>query len=238
MTSLEGRVAIVTGAAGGAGRAVSSDLAGAGARLALLGTHLDHLEALAAELELPADGWFGRAVDVRDATAMREAADAVIARFGRIDILVHLIGGWTGGTPVVETGDHEFQAMLDQHLWTTLNAVRAVVPPMTAAGWGRIVAVSSPVASSPPPKLAAYAVGKAAEETLLATLAREVAGTGVTVNVVLVRSIEAGREDDGVSTSGGGRGTAPWEIAAAVRYLCSEDAAAVNGARIQLFGAR
>ena len=80
--------------------------------------------------------------------------------------------------------------MLDQHLWSTLNVVRPVVPRMVAAGHGRLVAVSSPMATAPAAGMGTYAVGKAAEETLLAALAREVAGTGVTANVVRVRTID------------------------------------------------
>ena len=74
--------------------------------------------------------------------------------------------------------------------------VRAVVPVMTEAGWGRIVAVSSPLASTPGKAVAPYAIGKAAQEALLGGLAREVAGTGVTVNLVLVKTIDVDHKRD------------------------------------------
>ena len=231
---LDGRVAVVTGAAGSAGRAVTRELAANGVRLGLVGSRLERLEALAGELGLEQDRWFGVAADLRDAAAASGAMDAVLARFGRIDVVVHLVGGWTGGTAVVDTPDAEFTSMLDQHLWTTLNVVRAAVPHMLAGGWGRVVAVSSPVASDPPPKLAAYAVGKAAEEALLGTLAREVSGTGVTVNVLQVRTIDATHDRDAAPTPKNASWTTPEEIAAAVRYLCSDEASPVNGARIPL----
>jgi NAD(P)-dependent dehydrogenase (short-subunit alcohol dehydrogenase family) len=234
---LAGRVALVTGAAGGAGRAVVGALAGEGVRLGLVGSRVERLETLAGELGLAPGAWSASGADLRDASAARSAIEAVGARFGRLDIVVHLVGGWTGGTAVTETPDEPFASMLDQHLWTTLNVVRAAVPAMTAAGWGRIVAVSSPVAADPPAGLAAYAVGKAAEEALLATLAREVAGSGVTVNLLRVRSIDTTGARDREPSAKNASSTAPGEIAAAILYLCSEEARVVNGARIPLMGA-
>lgn len=230
------RVAIVTGATGNLGRVVARDLAAAGARLALLGTRLDRLEAVATELGLAPDRWYGHAVDLKEAEATSSAVEEVVAHFGRADILVHVIGGWSGGTTVTETPLDAFTSMLDQHLWTTLNVTRALVPHLVAGGWGRIVAISSPVASDPPPKMAAYAVGKAAQEALLATLSREVAGTGTTVNLLLVRTIDGNHVRDSEPTAKNATWTTPEEISAALSYLLSAEGSVVNGARIPLYG--
>lgn len=231
---LTGRVAMITGAAGPAGRAVTVALVGAGARVGMVGSNLERVEALARELGLDGDGWLAVGADLRDAAKARDAVGAVVERFGRIDVLVHLVGGWTGGIPASETPDDTIRSMLDQHLWTTVNTVRAVVPGMVAAGFGRIVAVSSPVVIETPARTAAYAVGKAAGETFLGALARETATTGVTVNVLRVRTVDA----EGLRDREPGPKTASWttpdEIAAAVLYLCSPAAGAVTGARIPL----
>ncbi len=233
---LDGRVAIVTGAAGPTGRAVTAMLASEGASLALLGRQRAPLASLAGELEIPADRWLAEAADLRDPAAAGRAVDAVRERFGRVDVLVHLVGGWTGGSSVLETPLDAFASMLDQHLWTTLHVARAVIPSMVAGGWGRIMAVSSPVATAPAPRSGAYAVGKAAEETLLQTLAREVAGSGVAVAILQVRTIDAARERVSAPSPKNASWTTPEEIAAAVRYLCSDEAAVLNGACIPLFG--
>jgi len=123
-------------------------------------------------------------------------------------------------------------AMLDQHLWTTLHLAQAVIPGMVERGWGRVLAVSPPVAMEPPAKMAPYAIGKAAQEVLLRTLAKEVAGTGVTVNLVIVKAIDT----EGVRTTDPKKAswTGPDEIAATFRFLASDDAAAITGARIPL----
>jgi NAD(P)-dependent dehydrogenase (short-subunit alcohol dehydrogenase family) len=230
------RVAIVTGPGGGLGPVVTRDLAAGGARLALLGTRLDRLEALASELDLAPDRWLARAADLADPDAAAAAVDDVARHFGRIDILVHLVGGWTGGTGIAETPPETYRTMLDRHFWTTLNMTQVLLPHLASGGWGRIVAVSSPVASRPPAKMSAYAVGKAAQEALLAALAREVAGTGTTVNVLLVTTIDTEHARDAAPTARNASWSTPEEISAAIGYLLSDEAGIVNGARIPLFG--
>ena len=192
------RVAIVTGATGSLGRLVTGDLAGAAMRVGIVGSRMDRLEALAADLALPADRWLGHAANLSDPEAAQAAVDAVIARFGRVDILTHLVGGWAGGATIAELAPGDIATMLDQHLWTTFNMTRALVPHLVAGGWGRVIAISTPVAVTPTAKMAPYAIGKSAQEALLLTLAREVAGTGVTVNLLQVRKIdtEHARERD------------------------------------------
>jgi 3-oxoacyl-[acyl-carrier protein] reductase len=126
--------------------------------------------------------------------------------------------------------------MLDQHVWTTLHVARAAVPAMVERGWGRFVAVSSTAVLDGASGQAAYAVAKAGEEALLRTLAREVAGSGVTANVLVVRKVDADHEREKALGPKNASWTTPEELVAAMRYLCSEEAAAVNGVRIPLTG--
>ena len=80
--------------------------------------------------------------------------------------------------------------MLRQHLWTTFHLAQLLVPHMSANGWGRLIVITSPSAGAPPANGLPYAVGKAAEETLMLTLAEELKGTGVTANIIRVRMID------------------------------------------------
>jgi NAD(P)-dependent dehydrogenase (short-subunit alcohol dehydrogenase family) len=233
----ERRVALITGATGGLGHVLAADLAADDWDLALLGSDEGRLEALRGQLELADDRVLLHAADLRDSGPASVAIDAVFERFGRVDGLAHLVGGWTGGVRCVDAADDAYATMLAQHLWSTLYVLRPLVPRMVEAGHGRIVAVSSPVAAAPTSGMSAYAIGKAAEETLLATVAREVEGTGVTVNVLRVRTIDTSgiRERD---PHGKGAGvTTPAELSAAIRYLFSDAAGIVTGQRIGLYGA-
>ena len=145
---------------------------------------------MARDLGLSDDRWVAAVGDVRQRDGARSAVESVTAAFERVDVLIHLVGGYTAGTPIAELDPADIAGMLDQHLWTTLHLAQAVIPGMVERGWGRVLAVSPPVASEPPAKMAPYAIGKAAQEVLLRTLAREVGGTGVTVNLVIVKAID------------------------------------------------
>jgi NAD(P)-dependent dehydrogenase (short-subunit alcohol dehydrogenase family) len=227
-------VALITGAGGALGRVLSADLAADGYDLALLGSSAERLAALSTDLGLPEERILSVVADLRDASSTAEAIGSVYERFGQVDALAHLVGGWTGGTSIAETDDEPFESMVAQHLWTTLNVVRVLTPRMVAAASGRIVAVSSPLASRPTAGMGAYAVGKAAMEALLATLAQELSGTGVTANVVRVRTIDADHARDHEPSQKNASWTTPREISAAIRYFFSDDARVVNGERLAL----
>jgi NAD(P)-dependent dehydrogenase (short-subunit alcohol dehydrogenase family) len=229
------RVALVTGATGGLGAVVIRTFSDAGWRLGLAGTDGDRLAAVAADAGLADDRWAPGVGDLTDRAAAEAAVAEVVSRLDRIDALLHLVGGYAGGGPISDFADDDLRSMLDQHVWTTLNIARAVVTGMIERRWGRIVAVTASSAVTTPPKLGAYSVAKAAEETLLRTLAREVSGNGVTVNLIGVRKIDTDHERVR-ELSKNAAWTTPEEIASTMRYLCSDDAAAITGQRIALDG--
>lgn len=230
------RVALITGATGVLGREIARKFAAGGARLALGGTDAARLAAMATELGLAEGAWTAAAGDLRDGAGARSAVQAALDRFGRVDALIHAVGGWAAGGEVANLDHEVVRELLDQHLWTTIHAVQAVLPGMRARGSGRVVAVTTPYAERPGKGMAAYAVAKASQETLLRTLAREVAGSGVTVNVVAVRTIDAKLERERAPASANVAWTTPAEIADAIAFLCSPEADAINGARIALDG--
>jgi NAD(P)-dependent dehydrogenase (short-subunit alcohol dehydrogenase family) len=224
---LKNRLAIISGATGATGQLAARTFAEQGASLALLSTDRQKLDLLAADLALPPERILTLAVDLNDRQAVFDAARAVNTRFGFADILLHLVGGWTGGKTLVDTSTEDLQNMLNQHLWTTFHLTQAFLPHLIHNGWGRMIIISAPGAIDPPAKLGAYAIGKAAEETLLLTVAKEAKENGVTANIIQVRSIDV---------KGEGTGTSPGEIMAAILYLCSDDAVKINGVRIPLYG--
>jgi NAD(P)-dependent dehydrogenase (short-subunit alcohol dehydrogenase family) len=228
------RVVLITGATGGLGRVTARAFAEDGARLILTGTDEGRLRALGADLALDDDAWMPVVVDLRDREATRTALTATAEVFSPIDVLIHLVGGWTGGTPIVDLDPAMMIDMLDRHLWTSFNVVQAVMPGMVERDWGRVIAVSAPVAAEPTAMSGPYAVGKAAEETMLRSLAKETAGSGVTVNLVVVRAIDL--KGERLTDPKKSSWTTPEEIAAVFRFLASDEAAAVNGARIPLYG--
>ncbi len=230
------RVALVTGATGDLGRAVARRFAADGFRLVLAGTDADRLRSVAGDLGLADGTWEAAVADLTDPDATRVAVERAAERLGPIDVLAHLVGGWASGGPVTELDRDALRDQLDQHLWTTLNAIDATVPGMVERGWGRVMSVATVFATAPGPKMAAYAVPKIAQETLLRILARELGSSGVTANLVVVRQIDAKGERASDPTPKNAAWVTPEEIAATLGYLASEAAGAINGARIPLDG--
>jgi NAD(P)-dependent dehydrogenase (short-subunit alcohol dehydrogenase family) len=234
LSSLSDRVIAVAGAAGNLGPTVVERLARPGARLALGGRDKGQLDALKGAIGVEADT---DAVDLLDAEAAREWARGIDERLGRVDALVHLVGGWRGGKPIEEAPLDDWDFLHDLLIRTVQHATQAFAPHLLASGRGRFVIVSSSQAQSPTHPNAAYAAAKAASETWTLALANRFRGSGATANIVVVGSIltPAMREespDKDFSTF-----TPAEEIAEAIAYLCSDAAASMNGQRLTLRGA-
>lgn len=230
------KVAVIAGASGGLGKILTQQLAGQGTRMLLLGRSKERLQALLDELSLPAADHMISTADLSQPTALGEIAKSAQEKFGQIDILLNLIGGWTGGKTLAESSADAIQNMLQQHLWTSFHLVQAFVPYIQNSPSGRVLVVSSPTATQPGAKTGPYAVGKAAQEAIILTLAKELAGSQATANIIQVKAIDSEhkREKDPSGKYAGW--TTPEEIAAAVLYLVSDQAKRINGARIPLYG--
>jgi NAD(P)-dependent dehydrogenase (short-subunit alcohol dehydrogenase family) len=221
--NLEQRVAVITGATGGLGSYVTRELAGRGAKLALLDMDPARLDTLSQDLGLPPDRWLSRTVNLLDPTAAMFAAEAVAVKFGKIDILLHLVGGWTGGKTVLEAYPDDLTFMVNQHIWTAFNVTRAFVPFLVKNGWGRIVMITSPYGARPAARSGPYAVGKAGQEALMLTLSEELKGTGVTANLLQVKTIDVKREKRSSPNPENASWTTPEELTAGILYLLSEE---------------
>jgi NAD(P)-dependent dehydrogenase (short-subunit alcohol dehydrogenase family) len=235
--SLKSRTAVISGAGGELGTVLARDLAAREANLALLGRSAEKLEAAREALALPEARILTRRVDLSDPADAGAAAAAVAAKFARVDALLHVVGGWTGGKTLLEADPADVRDMLEQHVWTSFHAVRAFLPYLLSNGWGRVIMISSPFASRPSAKGGPYAIGKAGQEALVLTLSQELRGTGVTANLLLARSIDARREKLSAPSPANAAWTTPEELSAAVLYLLSEEAGTVNGAKLPMFGA-
>ncbi len=235
--SLKNRTAVLSGAGGELGTVLARGLAAQGMNLALLGRSSEKLEASRAALALPDTRVLARRVDLSDPADAGSAAAAVAAKFARVDALLHLVGGWTGGKTLLEADPADLQSMLGQHVWTSFHAVRAFLPHLLANGWGRVIMITSPFAARPNAKGGPYAIAKAGQEALMLTLSQELRGTGVTANLLQARSIDDKREKLSAPSPANASWTTPEELSAAVLYLLSEEAGTINGAKLPLFGA-
>jgi NAD(P)-dependent dehydrogenase (short-subunit alcohol dehydrogenase family) len=155
---------------------------------------------------------------------------------GPLDALVHLVGGFSGGSPLTETSDQTWDGMINANLRTAFCAMRAVLRPMTAAGRGRIVAIGSRLAVEPSPNLAAYAVSKAALVSLVRNVAAEGKKSGITANIVLTSTIDTPKNRKAMPESDFTRWVTPQSIAKLIVWLASDAAADINGAVVPIYG--
>jgi NAD(P)-dependent dehydrogenase (short-subunit alcohol dehydrogenase family) len=234
---MQNKVTVIAGATGGLGRVVAREFTGQGAKLVLVGTNAERLEQLGNELRLTPENPLSVVTDLTQSGSAEKILDAAVAKFGRVDILFNFIGGWIAGKPVSEVAPGEVESMLAQHFWTSFNLAQVFIPHMLENHWGRYVVISTPGVGAPPANSLPYTTGKAAEETLMLTLAEELKHTGVTANVLRVRSIDVEHKREREPSPKNAAWTTPEEIAAALIYLCSDEANSVNGARIPLYGA-
>jgi NAD(P)-dependent dehydrogenase (short-subunit alcohol dehydrogenase family) len=176
--------------------------------------------------------------DVRAADlSSDEGAQAWAQALGDVDGLLHLVGGWRGG-PAIEDVDLADLDWLDGLLFrTVVHATRAFAPRLKAAGArGRFGLVSSSVATAPRAGNAAYAAAKAAAEAWTGTLAAELADTGGTANVVVVNAIVTPQMREANPDKAYASFTDAQEIAAALAWLCTDQARRMNGQRLRLHG--
>ncbi|MGI1663368.1 3-oxoacyl-[acyl-carrier-protein] reductase [Palleronia sp. KMU-117] len=240
MFDLTGKSALVTGASGGIGAEIARALHGAGATVALSGTRVEPLEALAADLG-------GRAhvlpCNLGDAAAVTALPGQAVEAMGAVDILVNN-AGITRDNLFMRMSDDDWAQVIDVNLTATMRLCKGVIRGMMKARWGRIVNISSVVGATGNPGQANYAASKAGMVGMSKSLAYEVASRGITVNCVAPGFITTAMTDKLTDDQKAailtqvpaGRMGEASEIGAAVLYLASPEAGYVTGATLHVNG--
>jgi len=260
--SLQGKVALVTGAARGIGRAIVLELARAGASVAVGDVHLakyqgeryyrlsrrtsgsdEDVSAAEAAAQLGVRT-LALEFDVADAAQVRSATARVTSELGSIDILVNNAGIVNNMAPLAEMDRGAWDRELSVNLSGAFSCIQMCVPGMAERGWGRIINIASIAAEMPDPRQPAYAASKAGLLALTKTVAKEYGSRGVTCNAVLpgliatplVLSMPEAIRSAMVRNAPAGRLGEPAEIAAVVAFLASPAASFVNGSAIPVDG--
>lgn len=231
---LDDRVIAIAGVGGGLGPLVAQALAEAGATVAGTDRSEERLDSLAADLGLPPGRWDGRNVDLLDEDATRAWCDALVERFGRVDGLIHLVGGWRGGEPLHEAPLADWDLLHDLLVRTVQHTTRAFHDQIAAGPHGRFVLVSAKQAQAPTNTNAAYAAAKAAAEAWTLAFADGFEPGGATANIVVVDAILTPRMREENPDGDFPTFTPAEDIAAAIAFLCSDEAKKMNGQRFPL----
>jgi NAD(P)-dependent dehydrogenase (short-subunit alcohol dehydrogenase family) len=228
--SLEGRVVVIAGAGGSLGPHVARALAAAGATLALTDRKPERLEGLEA-----ADS---RAVDLLDPGAAEAWARELEEKLGRVDAVVHLVGGWRGGTPLAEAPLEDWDFLNDLLVRTVQHTSCAFFGALARSGRGRFVLMSAKQAVAPTNDNAAYAAAKAAAEAWVYALADGFAkdGGGATANVIAINALVTPEMRQAEPDKAFKTFTDAADIAEAIRFVLSDAGAKMNGQRLALHG--
>jgi NAD(P)-dependent dehydrogenase (short-subunit alcohol dehydrogenase family) len=232
--TLTDRVIAIAGVGGGLGPLVAARLAEEGATVAGTDRSQEALDAIAADLGLAPERWDGRVVDLLDEDAARGWCDALVERFGRVDGLVHLVGGWRGGEPLHEAPLADWELLHDLLVRTVQHTTRAFHAQLAASAHGRFVLVSAKQAQAPTNANAAYASAKAAAEAWTLAFADGFGPGGATANIVVVDAILTPRMREENPGKDFPTFTPAEDVAAAIAFICSDAAAKMNGQRLPL----
>jgi NAD(P)-dependent dehydrogenase (short-subunit alcohol dehydrogenase family) len=227
------KTVLITGASGNLGRAVAQAFAQQGANLVLTASRRESLaKAFGSEngqrLFAPAD--------LLDRVQVDAAVRAALDRFQRIDVLCNIAGGFRMGTPVHGTGDEDWNFLFDINVRTLLNAVRAVVPHMLAAGGGRIVNTGAHAALKGVAQMGAYCVAKSAVIRITESMAAELREKNINVNCVLPTIIDTPENRAAMPKADPSRWVAPEALAKVFFFLASEEASVIHGASVSVSG--
>jgi NAD(P)-dependent dehydrogenase (short-subunit alcohol dehydrogenase family) len=232
MGEFSGKTVLITGAAGNLGRAVAEDFRKAGADLALLDRDEARLEAVYGS----PDGRFYAGADLMSADAVAHAVDAAARRFGRLDVVANIAGGFSMGPPIHETPVDAWDLMMNLNARSAFYVCRAAIPHMLRNGGGAIVNISARAAREGKARMGPYCASKAAVITLTETLAAEHRHAGIRVNCILPGTIDTPENRRDMPGSDFARWVAPAALANVVVFLASTGAHAISGASVPVYG--
>ena len=229
MNKLEGKVVLVTGAKGGLGSFVTEAFLAAGAVVVGVSRSIQASDfAHSRFTALPAE--------LSSAEAARKVAEEAVARFQRIDGLVHVMGGFAGGERVEDTDDATMERMLDLNFRSAFYMMRAVLPHMRRLGKGSIGVVASRQGAEPGAMVGAYSASKAAVIALVRTVALENKDRAISANVVLPGTMDTPGNRAADPKADTSKWVQPSQVAALLVHLAGDSGAQVTGAAIPVYG--
>ena len=220
---------MITGAKGSLGSFVTQRFLATGATVVGISRSIS-------QADFPEANFVALPVDFTKAGAAGKAVESVVSRFGRLDALVHLLGGFAGGQTLAETDDATWEQMCDLNLTSAFYVLRAVIPHLRKSGKGRIIAIGSLTAAEPHAGLGAYVTFKAALTMLVRTVASENKDAGLTANVVLPGTMDTPTNRKSMPGADFSKCVQPGDVADLVLWLAGDRAAHITGTAIPVDG--
>jgi NAD(P)-dependent dehydrogenase (short-subunit alcohol dehydrogenase family) len=226
---MKDRVVLVTGANGGLGNFVTQAFLDAGT--IVVGTSRKIQQS-----DFSGPNFTAMTAEISTREGAQVLVDQVVARFGKLDVLAHTVGGFAGGQSIAETDDATFQRMFDVNLNSVFHILRAAIPALRQTGAGRIIAIGSRAALEPGADVGAYSASKAAMVSLMRTAALENKDAGLTSNVILPGTMDTPANRKAMASADFSKWVQPARVAGLITWLAGDAGKDVNGAVIPVYG--
>ncbi len=229
MPSLEGKVALITGANGGLGFAVTKAFLDAGATVAGVSRSIR-------DSDFANSRFYAVPAELTSSAAAQTVVDQVVSRSGRIDVLAHLVGGFAGGFPVADTSDELLEQMLEVNLKSAFFIAKAALGHMRARNSGHVLFIGSRAATEQNANAGAYSASKAALLALTRAIAAENAPFGISANIVMPGTMDTPANRKAMPSADVGKWVKPEQVAHLLVALASDELSQVSGAAIPVYG--
>ena len=226
---MKGKVVLVTGASGGLGTYVTQAFLDAGATVIGTSRKIRQTDFVSTEFTALSG-------EISSETGANALVETITARFGRLDVLAHTVGGFAGGQSVADIDDATFQRMFDLNVNSFFHILRATIPMLRQSGSGRIVAIGSRAAVEPGPGVGAYSASKAAMVSLVKTVAAENRDAALTANVILPGTMDTPANRMAMPDADFSKWVQPASVASLAVWLASDSAKDLTGATIPVYG--
>ena len=232
------RVAFVTGATGSLGKVLTKALLESGMRVFSTYRRRDQLNDLVTSLGQLAANFSAVQAELTDPDQVKAAVSKAVEKYGRIDVLLNIAGGWAGGREVAETTASDLDLMLNVNLKSAFLTCSAVLPTMIRQNYGKIVSIAArpAVEKRYRPKNGAYAISKAGVVVLTETIAEEVKKYNINVNAIMPSTISTDANKKSMPDADFSKWVDPADIARVILYLISDDSKITSGASIPVYG--
>ena len=224
---MKNKVVLITGANGGLGSSITNTFLATGASVTGVSNKIS-------ATEFPQPNFTAVSADLTKANRVNDVVQSIVTREGRLDILIHLLGGFAGGKSIAETDDATWEQMQDLNLTSAFYVLRAAIPHLRKSGKGRIVAIGSLAAVEPHSEIGAYVTFKSALVSLVRTVALENRDAGLTANVILPDTMDTPGNRKAMPDADPRKWVATQDVAELALWLADERAAHNTGTAIPI----
>ena len=233
---LKDKIVLITGGTGSIGRVITETFLKEGAKVLVTYRREEQFKEILPGLSEYKENLFGKKVDVTVAEQVKNLVEETVSQFGRIDILVNGVGGIAPSANIIDLEEKTWDYIFNLNLKSAFLCSKFVLPYMLKEKYGKIVNISAKLALEPVAGMGPYSASKSALINLTETLAKEVKDSGINVNAVALSLVKTEQNLKTITKPDPSKWVEPEDVAKTILFLCSDEAKAINGAVVKVYG--